>query len=61
MNQLKERWYGYSRPRANKKRVSLFVSPGGEHVAVAAENRITILHKDDDYMEPCGVFTCKLT
>ncbi|CAL9082320.1 unnamed protein product [Musa acuminata var. zebrina] len=58
VNQLKERWYGYRRPRANKKRVSLFVSPGGELVAVAAENRITILHKDDNYMEPCGVFTC---
>jgi hypothetical protein len=29
-------------------------------VAVAAGNQITILQKDDDYMEPCGTFTGKI-
>ncbi|WOK95367.1 MAG2-interacting protein 2 [Canna indica] len=58
VNRLRERWYEYRRPRSFKRSLSLFVSHGGEHVAVAAGNQITILHRDDDYMEPCGVFTC---
>lgn len=29
-------------------------------MAVAAGNQITILQKDDDYMEPCGIFTSKI-
>ncbi|KAK9292568.1 hypothetical protein L1049_020542 [Liquidambar formosana] len=40
-----------------EKLISLFVSPRGERVAVASGNQITILQKDDDYQEPCGIFT----
>ncbi|KAK1272141.1 hypothetical protein QJS04_geneDACA006154 [Acorus gramineus] len=57
--QLKEKWEEYRQPRVSKKRASLFVSPTGEYVAVATGNRITILQKDDNYMEPCGIFTSK--
>lgn len=57
VSQLREKWNQYKRPRTFKKRISLFVSPDGEHVAVAAENQIFILKKDDDHMEPCGIFT----
>ncbi|XP_008807443.2 MAG2-interacting protein 2 isoform X1 [Phoenix dactylifera] len=57
VNRLKEKWNEYRRPRTFKKRISLFVSPDGEHVAVAADNQIFILQKDDDHMEPCGIFT----
>ena len=53
---LKQFMGGYKKPRTWKRRFSLFVSPGGEHVAVAAGNQIIILQKDDDYMEPCGIF-----
>ncbi|XP_058097658.1 MAG2-interacting protein 2 isoform X2 [Magnolia sinica] len=56
INQLKEKWSGNKRPRSLKKWASLFISPRGEYVAVAAGNRITILHKDDNYMAPRGVF-----
>ncbi|XP_042447126.1 MAG2-interacting protein 2-like [Zingiber officinale] len=55
---FKERWYQYRRSRAVNKKVSLIVSSGGEHVAVAVGNQISIFHKDDDYMNPCGVYTC---
>ncbi|XP_073099912.1 MAG2-interacting protein 2 [Elaeis guineensis] len=57
VNRLKEKWNQYKRPMTFKKKISLFVSPDGEHVAVAAENQIFILQKDDDHMEPCGIFT----
>ncbi|XP_020112692.1 MAG2-interacting protein 2 [Ananas comosus] len=54
---LKEKWNEYSRGRTpNRRMTSLFVSPDGEHVAVAAGNRIVILRKEDDYKVPCGVF-----
>ncbi|KAJ0968606.1 hypothetical protein J5N97_025523 [Dioscorea zingiberensis] len=56
IKQFREKWGGYKRPKTLKRSFSLFVSPGGEHVAVAAGNQIIMLHKDDDYMEPCGVF-----
>ncbi|KAK1318871.1 hypothetical protein QJS10_CPB04g01968 [Acorus calamus] len=59
ISQLKEKWEEYRQPRVSKKRASLFVSPTGEYVAVATGNRITILQKDDNYMEPCGIFTSK--
>lgn len=29
-------------------------------MAVAAVNQVTILQKDDDYQEPCGIFNCKI-
>ncbi|XP_072965166.1 MAG2-interacting protein 2 isoform X1 [Typha angustifolia] len=57
VSRLKERWNEYNRQRPFKRRMSLFVSPNGEHLAVAAGNQIVILHRGDDYMEPCGVFT----
>lgn len=57
---LKEKWNEYSRGRTpNRRMTSLFVSPDGEHVAVAAGNRIVILRKEDDYKVPCGVFISK--
>ncbi|XP_077245639.1 MAG2-interacting protein 2-like isoform X2 [Tasmannia lanceolata] len=55
--QLKEKWDEYKRPRILKKSESLFISPRGDYIAVAARNQITILRKDDNYMEPCGIFT----
>lgn len=57
MNQLKEKWTEYNQPKRLRRLVSLFVSPSAKHVAVAAGNRITILSKEDDYQEPCGIFT----
>ncbi|OMO87876.1 Secretory pathway Sec39 [Corchorus capsularis] len=57
ISQLKERWAGYKSPKKLKKPVSLFISPRGERVAVAAGNQVTILRKEDDFREPCGVFT----
>lgn len=54
---LKEKWSEYRCPRKIKKWTSLFVSPRGERVAVASGNQITILQKDDDYCEPCGIFS----
>ncbi|XP_031271389.1 MAG2-interacting protein 2 [Pistacia vera] len=58
VSKLKEKWSEYRRsPREIKRLVSLFISPRGERVAVAAGNQITILQKDDDYKEPCGIFT----
>ncbi|GAV82820.1 Sec39 domain-containing protein [Cephalotus follicularis] len=55
---LKGKWSGYRQPKKIKKTISLFVSPRGERVAVAAGNKITILRKEDDYQEPCGIFSC---
>nr|GMD02356.1 MAG2-interacting protein 2 [Ipomoea batatas] len=57
--QLKEKWSNYKHPRRLRKSASLFVSPGGDLVAVASRNQITILRKEDDYQEPCGIFTCE--
>lgn len=55
-----ERWSKYKQPRKISKLVSLFISPRGEHVAVASGNYITILQKEDDYTKPCGTFTSKI-
>ncbi|WRX17057.1 Sec39 domain - like 1 [Theobroma cacao] len=57
VRQLKERWTGYKNPKKMKKPVSLFISPRGDRVAVAAGNQVTILRREDDYQEPCGIFT----
>ncbi|KAL7003648.1 hypothetical protein U1Q18_004797 [Sarracenia purpurea var. burkii] len=57
VSQLKEKWSGYRSPRKVRKWASLFVSPRGERVAVAVGNQLTILQKDDDYQQPCGLFT----
>lgn len=56
VSRLKQRWNEYREPRKSKRLISLFVSPSGEHVAVAVGNRITILRRKDDYREPCGIF-----
>ncbi|KAH9716688.1 MAG2-interacting protein 2 [Citrus sinensis] len=58
VSKLREKWSLYRQPRKTKKQVSLFISPRGERVAVAAVNQVTILQKDDDYQEPCGIFNC---
>lgn len=58
LSKLREKWSMYRQPRKTKKQVSLFISPRGERVAVAAGNQITILQKNDDYKEPCGIFSC---
>ncbi|KAK9153532.1 hypothetical protein Sjap_001012 [Stephania japonica] len=58
ISRLKDKWDKYRHPMKGKKWITLFVSPSGEHVAVAARNQITILQKSDDYQYPCGVFTC---
>lgn len=60
VRQLKERWTGYKNPKKMKKPVSLFISPKGDRVAVAAANQVTILRREDDYQEPCGIFTSKI-
>ncbi|XP_077221855.1 MAG2-interacting protein 2-like [Tasmannia lanceolata] len=57
INQLKEKWNEYKRPRILRKSESLFISPRGDYIAVVSRNQITILRKDDNYMEPCGIFT----
>ncbi|CAI0397502.1 unnamed protein product [Linum tenue] len=56
ISQLKEKWSGQSNQANVKKPASLFISPRGEHVAVATGSQITILQKEDDYQEPSGIF-----
>ncbi|KAI3924574.1 hypothetical protein MKX01_038014 [Papaver californicum] len=56
VKRLKEKWDERKNPRRPKKWMSLFVSSGGEYVAVASGNKITILQKNDDYKVPCGIF-----
>ncbi|KAJ7965299.1 MAG2-interacting protein 2 [Quillaja saponaria] len=57
VSQLKEKWAEYNQPRNLRRLVSLFVSSRGKNVAVAAGNQITILRKENNYQEPCGIFT----
>ncbi|GAB2265039.1 hypothetical protein Dimus_000106 [Dionaea muscipula] len=57
LSRLRDRWNAYGQPRRLKRLASIFVSPKGEHVAVAVGNQITILRKVDDYQDPCGSFT----
>ncbi|XP_052190768.1 MAG2-interacting protein 2 isoform X2 [Diospyros lotus] len=61
VSQLKEKLSGIRRPKKLRRWISLFISPMGKHVAVAVGNQITILQKDDDYQEPCGIFTSSST
>lgn len=58
---LKEKLTEHKQPKKLRKLTSLFISPTGERVAVAAGNRITILQKEDGYIEPCGIFTGKVS
>lgn len=61
LRQLKEKWSGSKLRRLLNRKMSLFISTNGEHIGVAANNQITVLQKDDNYMNPCGIFTSKLT
>ena len=60
VSQLKEKWTEYNQPKRLRRFISLFVSPRGKHVAIATGNQITILSKEDDYQEPCGIFIGKI-
>lgn len=40
--------------------MSMYVSLRGENVAVVTGNYITLLHKDDDFGDPCGTFRSKV-
>ncbi|XP_068649778.1 MAG2-interacting protein 2 isoform X2 [Aristolochia californica] len=57
INQTIEKWRRHKRPKTLRECILLCVSPRGTYVAVAAGNEITILQKDDNYMEPCGIFS----
>lgn len=60
VSQLKEKWTEYNQPKRLRRLVSLFVSATAKHVAVASGNRITILSKEDDYQNPCAIFTSEI-
>lgn len=60
VSQLKEKWSEYNQPKRLRRLVSLFVSATAKHVAVAAGNRITFLSKEDDYQNPCAIFTSEI-
>lgn len=60
LNEFREKWATSKYPQKLSKWISMFVSPSGEHVAIAVGNEITILQRDDNYQEPCGIFTCKI-
>ncbi|KAD4584211.1 hypothetical protein E3N88_21812 [Mikania micrantha] len=56
LSEFREKWTTNRHPQKLSKWTSIFVSPSGEHVAIAIGNAITILHRDDNYQEPCGIF-----
>lgn len=53
---IKEKWSGHYRGRTFKREIFLVVSPEGKYVAICACNEIYILEKENDYMEPCGIY-----
>ncbi|XP_076915022.1 MAG2-interacting protein 2-like [Bidens hawaiensis] len=57
LSEFREKWTTNRHAQKLSKWTSIFVSPNGEHVAVAVGNVITFLHIDDNYQEPCGIFT----
>ncbi|KAG9452632.1 hypothetical protein H6P81_005536 [Aristolochia fimbriata] len=57
INQTIGKWRRHKRPKTLRECMLLCVSPGGNYVAVAAGNEITILQKEDNYLEPCGIFS----
>ncbi|KAM0071082.1 putative transcription factor WD40-like family [Helianthus debilis subsp. tardiflorus] len=57
LSEFREKWTTNRHPQKLSKWTSVFVSPSGEHVAIAVGNEITILQIDDSYQEPCGKFT----
>lgn len=61
LSELRERWTTNRHPHKLSKWISMFVSPSGEHVAIAVGNEITILQRNDNYQEPCGIFTSKIS
>jgi len=60
VSQLKEKWTEYNQPKRLRRLVLLFVSATAKHVAVAAGNQMTILSKEDDYQNPCAIFTSEI-
>lgn len=60
VSHLKDKWTGYKQPKRLRRLVSLFVSATAKHVAVAAGNRISIFSKEDDYQNPCAIFTSEI-
>lgn len=58
LSEFREKWTTNKHQQNLSKWISMFISPGGEHVAIAVGNEITILQRDDNYQEPCGIFTC---
>lgn len=54
---LRDKWIGYNQPQRITRSVSLFISSSGDRVAVATGNQITILRKEDDYLDPTGSFS----
>ncbi|GJZ78464.1 MAG2-interacting protein 2 [Tanacetum coccineum] len=58
LSEFRERWTKNRHPHKLSKWISMFVSPSGEHVAIAVGKiEINILQRDDNYQEPCGIFT----
>lgn len=57
LSEFREKWTTNRHPQKLSKWISMFVSPSGEHVAIAVGNEITFLERDDNYQEPCGIFT----
>lgn len=59
LSEFREKWTTNRLPPKLSRWTSIFVSPSGEHVAIVVGNEITILQRDDNYQEPCGIFTSK--
>ncbi|KAI3705881.1 hypothetical protein L1987_76130 [Smallanthus sonchifolius] len=57
LSDFREKWTTNRHPQKLSRWTSIFVSPSGEHVAVAVGNEITILQRNDNYQEPRGIFT----
>lgn len=57
LSELREKWTTNRNQQKLSKCISMFVSPSGDHVAIAVGNEITILQRDDNYQEPCGIYT----
>ncbi|KAL4557204.1 hypothetical protein LXL04_035377 [Taraxacum kok-saghyz] len=58
LSEFREKWTTNKNPQKLTKYISMYVSPSSEHVAIAVGNTVTILQRDDNYQNPCGIFTC---
>ncbi|KAI3740580.1 hypothetical protein L2E82_31048 [Cichorium intybus] len=58
LSEFREKWTTNKHQQNLSKWISMFISPSGKHVAIAVGNEITILQRDDNYQEPCRIFTC---